>query len=153
MTMAGGLYGLTLEKFLNVSTAMTGGLESETLVKTMLVQDAYTPNFDTHAFRSSVTNEPGASGSYATGGVVITTTELTVASPAATQLRFSAANPAGWTTATITARGCVTYDNTGAAGTDLLVVANAFATDVSSSGGTFTLQFDATNGLFYIDYA
>jgi ribose 1,5-bisphosphokinase PhnN len=32
------------------------------------------------------------------------------------------------------------------------VVANSFASDVSTSGGTFTLSWHA-NGLFYIDYA
>jgi len=155
MTMAAGMYGLTLEKFLNVGNAasFTNGLESETLIKTHLIQDAYTPNFDTHAFRSSTTaNEPAASGTYVLGGVVITTTELTPAAPAATQLAYTAANPAGWTGSTITARGAITYRNVGSAATDELVVANSFGSDVSTAGGTFTLQWNAS-GLFYIDYA
>lgn len=154
MAMAGGMYGLTIQKFLNQSIAMTSGLDSETVVKTHLVTNAYTPNFDTDSFRTtSSANEPANSGTYAAGGVVITTTTLTVASPAATQIKYSAANPAAWTSATITARGCTTYHTTGSAATDELVVSNAFAADVSSSAGSFTLQFDATNGLFYIDYA
>ena len=153
MTMAAGMYGLTIEKFLNLGlTSFTSGLESETLVKTMLVQDAYTPNFDTHDFRNDVTNEPANSGTYVSGGVVITTTELTVAAPAATQIAYTAANPAGWTGSTITARGAITYKNTGTAATDELVVANSFGSDVSTAGGTFTLQWNAS-GLFYIDYA
>lgn len=152
MTMAGGLYGLTLEKFLNLGTAAwVGGVESETANKIMLVQDAYTPNFDTHAFRSSVTNEPGASGSYALGGSVITTTELTVASPAATQMKYVSAD-SSYTTTTITARGTVVYHNVGSAATDELFCANTFGSDVVTAGGTFTVQIPA-NGYFYIDYA
>lgn len=152
MTMAGGLYGLTLEKFFNLGTAAwTSGLESETANKLMLVQDAYTPNFDTHAFRSSVTNEPGASGTYAAGGSVITTTELTVASPAATQMKYASAD-SSWTSTTITARGVVVYHNVGTSGTDELVNANTFGADVATSGGTFTVQVPA-NGYWYVDYA
>lgn len=148
MTMAGGLYGLTIEKFL-INTAWS--IESETLDKLMLVQDAYTPNFDTHDFRNDVTNEPGNSGTYASGGDVITTTEVTVASPAATQAKFASANSA-WTGTTITARGTVVYHTTGAAGTDELLCANTFGSDVATAGGTFTVQIPA-NGYWYIDYA
>lgn len=152
MTMASGLYGLTLEKFFNQGlTSFTSGLESETLVKLMLAQDAYTPNFDTHDFRNDVTNEPGASGSYALGGSAITSTELAVATPAATQMNYTSAN-SSWTTTTITARGGIHYKNTGTSATDELVGSNAFASDVSTSGGTFTFQVHA-NGYWFIDYA
>jgi hypothetical protein len=149
MTMAAGMYGLTLEKFLLDTAAWS--LESETLNKTMLVQDAHTPAFDTHDFRADVTNEPGNSGTYSSGGSLLTTTEITVASPAATQLKYSG-DTLSWTGTTITARGAITYHTTGNAATDELLVANAFAGDVSTSGGTFTLTWHA-NGLFYIDYA
>lgn len=152
MTMASGLYGLTLEKFFNQSlTSFTSGLESETLVKLMLVQDAYTPNFDTHNFRDDVTNEPSNSGTYSSGGSALTTTELTVASPAATQMKYDT-DDLNWTSTTITARGGVHYKNTGTAATDEVIGANAFASDVSTSGGTFTYQVHA-NGHWYIDYA
>lgn len=152
MTMAAGMYGLTLEKFFNLGlTSYTSGLESETLNKAMLVQDAYTPNFDTHDFRNDVTNEPANSGTYTSGGSTLTTTELTVASPAATQMKYAAVD-LSWTGTTITARGAVTFKNTGTAATDEVIVANTFASDVSTSGGTFTLSWHA-NGLFFIDYA
>jgi hypothetical protein len=148
--MAAGMYGLTIEKFLINTAAFS--LESETVVASMLVQDAYTPNFDTHDFRNDVTNEPGNSGTYSAGGSVITSTELVVATPAATQINYDAAD-LNWTGTTITARGAVTYNKTGgASSTDQVVVANSFASDVSTSGGTFTLSWHA-NGLFYIDYA
>jgi len=146
------MYGLTIEKFLNLGlTAYVSGLESETENKTMLVQDAHTPAFDTHNFRDDVTNEPGNSGTYSSGGSVLTTTELVVASPAATQIAFTAAG-LSWTGTTITARGVVTYHDAGSAATDELVVANTYASDVSTSGGTFTHSWHA-QGVFYIDYA
>jgi len=149
VTMAGGYYGLTLEKQL-IDTA-GWSLESETLNKTMLVQDAYTPNFDTHNFRDDVTNEPGNSGTYSSGGTIITTTELTIASPAATQVKYSADN-LSWTGTTITARGTVTYHTTGSAATDEVIVANTFGSDVTTAGGTFSVTWHA-NGIFYVDYA
>lgn len=150
MTMASGLYGLTLEKFFIDTMGMS--IESETLVKLMLAQDAYTPNFDTHNFRDDVTPEPGASGTYAAGGSVLTTTELTVASPAATQIKYDT-DDVSWTGTTITARGGVHYHVTGgASSTDPIIGANAFAGDVSTSGGTFTYQVHS-NGHWYIDYA
>lgn len=147
--MASGLYGLTLEKAFIDTLGFS--FESETLVKLMLVQDAHTPNFDTHNFRDDVTNEPGNSGTYSSGGSVITSTELAVATPAATQINYTSAN-SSWTGTTITARGGIHYHTTGAAGTDELIGANAFAGDVSTSGGTFTFQVHA-NGYWYIDYA
>jgi hypothetical protein len=117
----------------------------------MLVQDAYTPNFDTHNFRDDVTNEPGNSGTYSSGGTIITTTELTIASPAATQVKYSADN-LSWTGTTITARGTVTYHTTGSAATDEVIVANTFGSDVTTAGGTFSVTWHA-NGIFYVDYA
>lgn len=152
MAMAGGFFGLTLEKFFIQGLTWTSGLESETLNKLMLVQDAYTPAFDTHNFRDDVTNEPGNSGTYSSGGSVLTTTEINMTTPAATQLNWTAANPTGWTGTTITARGIVTYHTTGAAGTDELVTANTFGSDVVTAGGTFSVTFHA-NGIFYVDYA
>lgn len=149
MTMAGGYYGLTLEKQL-IDTA-GWSLESETLNKLMLVQDAYTPNFDTHNFRDDVTNEPGNSGTYSSGGSIVTTTELTVASPAATQIKYSF-DAVSWTSTTITARGTVLYHTTGSAATDEVICANTFGSDVATAGGTFSVTLHA-NGLFYVDYA
>lgn len=148
--MAGGYYGLTLEKQLIDSLGKS--LESETDIKIMLAADAYTPNFDTHNFRDDVTNEPGNSGTYASGGSLLTTTEITVASPAATQEKYSGDN-LSWTGTTITARGTVAYvARGGASSSDEVIVANTFGSDVTTAGGTFSVTWHA-NGLFYVDYA
>jgi hypothetical protein len=152
MTIAAGYFGLTLEKQL-IDTA-GWSLESETLNKTQLLTDAYTPNFDTHNFRDDFgANEPGNSGTYTAGGTVLTTTELTVGSPAATQMKWTADN-LSWTGATLTAYGTGTYHVTGgASSTDEVICVNIFGGAVSSVAGTFTVSWHATNGIFYVDYA
>lgn len=149
MANAAGLFGLTIEKMLNDTAGQN--IESETAVKGMLVQNAYTPDFDVQDFRADVTNEPGASGSYAAGGSVLTTTEVTVASPAATQAKYATASPS-WTSATITARGLIGYFNVGSAATDMLIWDSDFGGDVTSTAATFTVT-TPTNGWFYFDYA
>src|SRR5512144_2079292 len=145
--MAGGMYGKTIEKQL-IDTAGIS-MESETLVKVMLAQSGYTPNYDTHDFRDDVTNEPGNSGTYSSGGSVITTTELTVASPAAGQIKYTADN-VSWTGTTITASQAVGYLVVGAAGTDMVLWDSDFGGNVSTAGGTFSITWHATNGILYI---
>lgn len=151
MANAAGMYGLTLEKIL-IDTAGIS-VESETLIKGALVTNAYTPNFDTHDFCDDAipTNEPANSGTYAAGGSVLTTTEVTVASPAATQLKYATASPS-WTGATLTARGLLGYYEVGAGSADMLLWDSDFGGDVSSTAGTFTVTCPA-NGWFYFDYA
>src|SRR5262245_29800759 len=153
MANAAGFYGLTLRDFFTQAWTMTSGLDSETLVKAQLVTNAYTPNFDTDDFRNDLgANEPGASGTYAAGGSVLTTTAFTVASPAATQVKYATANPS-WTSATLTARGLVGYHVTGgASSTDRLFWDSDFGADVSSTAGTYTVTCP-TNGWWFVDYA
>ena len=144
-----GLYGLTVEKMMIDTAALS--IESETAVKGMLAQSAYTPDYDAHDFRNDVTNEPGASGTYAAGGSVLTTTDLTPASPAATQIKFATANPS-WTSATLTARVFVGYFTVGTAATDMLIWLSDFGADVSSTAGTYTVTCPA-NGWWFLDYS
>lgn len=150
MAVAAGYFGLTLEKQLIDSLGKS--IESETDIAVMLVQSAQTPNFDTMDFRNDITNEPGNSGTYAAGGSVITSTEVTVASPAATQEKYASANPA-WTGATLSADGCVGYvGRGGASSADEVLWESIFGGTVSSVAGTFTIAVNA-NGWFYFDYA
>lgn len=151
MTLAAGYFGLTLEKQFIDTIGLS--MESETTVKVMLAQDAYTPAFDTHNFRDDVTNEPGNSGSYSSGGSLLTTTELAVASPAATQISYDG-DDISWTTATLTARGAVGYfTRGGASSADELIWVSSFGGDVATVAGTFTIAWHATNKILYFDYA
>jgi hypothetical protein len=104
--------------------------------KALLVTSTYSPNKDTHDKRDDVTNEATGTG-YTAGGV---TTACTVTKDTANDkvtLSFAAVS---WATSTITARALVIYKSTGgAASTDALVAYNDFGSDVSSSGGTFSV--------------
>lgn len=145
---ASGLYGLTLEKFLNVTALPTNGLESETAVKVLMCTDTEAPNFDTHNFRDDIVAEVTGTG-YTTGGVVITSTELTLSSGV---LTYDAAD-ASWAASTISnAMAAVGYFVRGGASTaDELVFLSDFVSAASSSSGTFTIQW-SPSGIFTVDY-
>lgn len=145
---AAGLYGLTLEKMLNATALPTNGLESETAVKVLMCTDSEAPNFDTHNFRDDILAEVTGTG-YSAGGVVITSTELTLSSGV---LTYDAAD-ASWASSTIAnAMAGVGYFARGGASTaDELVFLSDFVSAASSSSGTFTIQWSAS-GIFTVDY-
>jgi hypothetical protein len=102
----------------------------------MLVTSSYTPNKDTHDFRDDVTNEASGTG-YTAGGVAsaVTVTKDTANDKVTIQL-----GAVSWASSTITARGCVYYKSRGGASSaDELVCYADFGSDVSSSGGTFSV--------------
>jgi len=142
---ASGMYGPTLEKVF-IDTAGIS-IESETLMKVMMMTDTYTPNFDTHDFRDDVTNEVSGTG-YTSGGIAITSTEVTFTGGV---LTYDSADPS-WAGSTITnAMGAAVYYNVGTAATDPLFFLSDFVTAASSSAGTFTIQVSAS-GWFTLDY-
>lgn len=146
---AAGLFGLTLEKFMNATSFPASGLESETAVKMAMITDSATPNFDTMDFWNDLAaNEVSGTG-YTADGQVLTGTELTISGGV---LTYDATDPA-WTTSTITnaMAGVFYFDRGGATSADELVGLLDFVTAASSSGGTFTIQINAS-GLFTIDY-
>jgi hypothetical protein len=141
---AAGLYGLSIEKMM-IDT-LGESLEAEDN-KEALVTDSYTPNYDTHDFFADLTNEVTGTG-YTTGGVAITSTEITLSSGT---LTFDAADTV-YTTVTITsAMAGVIYTNTGAGASDQLIVLQDFVTAASATAANFTIQHSAT-GIFTLDY-
>ncbi len=141
-------YGLTLEKYLKSTAAVD--LESETNVYCIMVTDTYAPAFDTHDFYDDITNEVTGTN-YTAGGQALTTTELTVGSPAAGQIKYDSADPS-WASSTIAdAMAAVHYGEVGASSADELIFLSDFVTAASTTNGTFTIQVD-TNGWWYIDY-
>lgn len=144
---ASGLYGLTLEKMFIDTSGQS--LEAETH-KALLVEDGYTHNYDTHDFRNDLTNEVSGTG-YSTGGTTITTTEVTVGSPAAGTLKYDH-DDVSWSNSTIpNAMALVGYFNVGANTTDQLIYLLDFVTAVSTTSGLLTVQI-AANGVFNLDY-
>lgn len=146
---ASGMYGLTIEKAWNVSTAFpTNGLESETAVKVLMVTDTEAPNFDTHNFRDDIAAEVTGTG-YTAGGVVITSTELTISSGV---LTYDSADPS-WAASTIAnaMAGVGYFARGGASSADELVWLSDFVSAASSSAGLFTIQV-AAGGWWTHDY-
>ena len=120
--------------------ALKGNIDFDTdTFKLMLTSSAYTPDQDAHDFRNDVTNEVGASGTYASGGATLSGVSVTYDS-ASNEARISWASPS-FTSATITARTAVIYKSRGGASSaDELVAYCTESADVSSTAGTFTVS-------------
>ena len=141
---AAGLFGLTLEKFF-IDTAGVS-LEAETN-KIALVQDGYTPNFDTHDFHADLTNEVTGTN-YTVEGVAATTTEITLSSGT---LKFDAADTVYSTVTISDAMAGVLALAVGSSATNSLVVLQDFVTAASATAANFTIQHNAS-GIFTLDY-
>jgi hypothetical protein len=115
-----------------------GDIDADTdTFKAMLVTSSYTPDKDTHEFRDDVTNEAPATGNYVAGGETSTVTVTKDTANDRVTIQFGAVS---WSSSTITARGCVYYKSRGGASSaDELVAYADFGSDVSSSGGTFSV--------------
>lgn len=104
--------------------------------KAMLVTSTYTPNKDTDLKRSAVTNEVVGTG-YTAGGTASAVTVTKDTGNDKVTIQFGVVS---WPSSTLTARGCVYYKSRGGASSaDELVAYNDFGSDVSSSGGTFSV--------------
>lgn len=121
-----------------IRNALTGQIDFDTdRFDILLVTSSYTPDEDTHANRSSVTNEVATGNGY-TGPK---TTTVTVGAVDATNDRVDISfSDVSWTSSTITAAGAVIFKYTGTASTELLVAYLDFGGNVSSSNGTFTVS-------------
>lgn len=128
-------YGLFQKSLWNKEIDM----DSDAL-KVMLCTSAYTPNQDTHQYKSSVTNEVVGTGYTATGAALAS---LVVAYNTATNTINLDAADTVWAASTITARYAVVYDATpGTDATRPLICYIDFGADVVSSGGNFTITWD-----------
>lgn len=131
---------LVYGKFLSSLANKEVDLDTDTL-KIMLCTSTYTPNQDTHQYKSSVTNEVTGTGYTATGA---TLGSVAVSYTAGTNVFMLDAADAVWTTATITARYAVIYDASPATdATRPLICYIDFGADVTATAGDFTIQFDA----------
>lgn len=95
----------------------------------------------------TTTNEVSASGSYVAGGGALTKVAPTTSSTTA----FTDFADLSFTTATITARGALIYNDTATG--DPSVVVLDFGADKTSTSGTFTIVFptaDASNAIIRI---
>jgi hypothetical protein len=119
-----------------IDDIVRGAIDADTdTFKAMLVTSSYTPNKDTHDKRDDVTNEATGTG-YTAGGVTCACTVTKDTANDKVTLSFAAVS---WASSTITARALVIYKSTGTSSTDALVAYNDFGSNVSSTGGTFSV--------------
>lgn len=112
-------------------------------IKVSLHTATYTPNQDTHVYRSSLTNELATAGGYTAGGITLTTKTLTYTG--GTNVIMFDADDASWPAATFTARYAVIYDNTPASdATRPLLGYVDFGADQSPAGVTFEVRWNAS---------
>ena len=139
MAVTAQVYGRAAELLLEGSHDLDGATYN-----VMLTTSAYTPDVDTHDFRSDITNEVTGTG-YSAGGQALGTVTVTYDS-ANNRAVFDAAD-AVWASSTITARYAVIYRaRGGASSADELLCYVDFGADVSSTGGAFTIAWHA-NGI------
>lgn len=111
------------------------------VIKVMLCTSTYTPNQDTHQFKSSVTNEVTGTG-YTAGGATLGTPTMTYT--AGTNVLMFDGVDVSWASSTITARYAVIYDSSpGTDATRPLIAYVDFGADVSSTAATFSITWDA----------
>lgn len=113
-------------------------------LKVALCTSSFTPDQDTMDFFDDVTNEVSGTG-YTAGGATLTSAAKSYT--AGTNVVALDADDVSWTTATITARYAVIYKDTGTPSTSPLIGYVDFGADVSSTGGTFAITWDAA-GIF-----
>jgi hypothetical protein len=121
---------------------MNGGIDLDTdTIKVMLVTSSYTPNQDTDDFINDASaNEVSGTG-YTAGGQALANKAVT-ADNTDNEGVFDA-DDASWTSSTITARGAVLYKDTGTPSTSPVICYIDFGADKVSSGGTFTISWNA----------
>lgn len=125
----------------------TGAIDLNTdTFKVMLVSSSYTPDRDSHEFRSSVTNEVTGTG-YTSGGATLS--NVTVTQDNTNDRAVFDADDTTWSNSTISGvRYAIIYKSRGgAASADELVCLIDFATDRASSGGPFTINWNSS-GIF-----
>jgi hypothetical protein len=138
--MANALYNSFKKKALQGLVA----LDTDT-IDVALVKSTYTPNIDTDTFWSDVSANEATGTGYTAGGAALASKALTV-DTANDLVKFTAADTS-WPSSTVTARYAVIYKNTGTASTSPLIGYIDFGADKTTSGDTFYIQWDATNGI------
>lgn len=114
-------------------------------IKVALVTSSYTPNQDTHDYWDDVSANEITGTGYTAGGATLAS--KTIGYTSGTNVTKFDADDVSWTTSTLTARYAVVYLSTGTASTSPLIAYVDFATDQSSSSGTFTVTW-SSSGIF-----
>ncbi len=114
--------------------------------KVLLTSAAYTPDFDTHEFRSDVTNELPGGGGYTSGGKTLTNLSW-LYEPDNNQVVLRC-DPVTWTAASFSARRAVVYRDTGNLLTSPLLSWVDFGANAAPDGVDWPIVFN--NGVYII---
>jgi hypothetical protein len=137
MAVSAKFYSLAFQSML----AKEINLTSDT-IKLMLCSSSYTPNQDTHRYKSDVSNEITGTG-YTAGGATVGS--VTVSYDTGTNVLSFDANDVTWSAASVTARFGVLYDSSpGSDATRPLIGWIDFGGDVTSTGADFTIAWNAS---------
>lgn len=146
-TIPNAFKGRLLGDTAQIATAIN--IATDTIKYMLVAAGTWTPAIDTDVFiddgtaNDAKSNEVAASGTYSAGGATLTITSSTDdtndwGKMTATNISF--------TSATITARYGVVYKSTGVDTTSPILVTQDFGSNITSTGGTFSVTF-AANGI------
>lgn len=122
------------------TSAFSGEINVSTgTFKVLLTTSAYTPNQDTHRYKSSVTNEVTGTN-YTAGGATLA--GVAIAYNTGTNVFNLDANDVVWANSTITARRAVVYRDSGTAATSPLIMWVDFGQDIVSTNSNFSITWD-----------
>jgi len=111
-------------------------------IKVALLTSSYTPDQDAHDYFDDVSaNEVSGTG-YTAGGETLANKTITYTG--ATNVMKLDADDVTWSSSTITARYAVVYEDTGTPSTSPLLLYVDFGQDFSTSGGNFTITWNAS---------
>lgn len=140
--------GATIRDALKNAIALNIAGSSPDAIKCALFTNSITNTHDTDPQSYSVSpwnaNEASGTG-YTAGGTTLSTVTNVLISGVGIGMD---ADDTSWSTSTITARGCLVYDNTLSPKAGIVSV--NFGADYSTTAGTFQITWDA-NGLWRID--
>ena len=140
-------YGKSLEGQYGTTSARRVDWATDT-IKAALCTSSFTPAQDTQDFYDDLTNEVANGNGYTTGGETLGTKSVNY--DASTNVMSLRAATTSWTSATFTCRYAVVYKDTGSGGTSPLLGYVDFGGNEQVSSGTFSIAWDATDGVLKI---
>lgn len=114
------------------------------VIRVALCTSSYTPSIDNHDNFDDVTNEVVGTGYTAEGEQL----SITVTQDNTNNRAVVTATDTTWASSTITARYAVVYLDTGTPSTSTLICYVDFGENKTSEGDNFTIDWDATDGVF-----
>lgn len=140
------------DKFRQKNSSGNGGVDITTLtVKCLIVTGTYTPDQNLHDFEDDLGANEVSGTNYTAGGNAVANIVDTITG--AGVVKLDGDDPATWTqhaSGFSNGRRAILYVDRGGAATanELIAYSDDFGADKGNVDGDFTIQLDATNGIF-----